>query len=73
MLGYFILTLVGVAIGGYFLIKWGVACECECHDDDKFFKCDDSCECECHDDHLYACKTKVIGYFTGLYNKIKRK
>lgn len=84
MLGYFILGTAVLAVAVYFLIKWGVACECECHDDNKFFRCDDSCECECHEEHLYRVKkkvvdffnkykTKVVGYFTGLYNKIKRK
>ena len=87
MLDYFIpflLILAGAAVAGYFLIKWGAVCECECHDDNKFFKCDDSCECECHEEHIYRFKakavdffnkykTKVVDFFKDLYKKIKRK
>ena len=72
MLGYFILGSTVLAVALYFLIKCGIACDCSCHDGSTF-KCSDTCDCLCHDDHLYAFKTKVVGYFTGLYNKIKRK
>jgi len=66
---YYLFLLIPAVAVGYFLIKWGIACECECHDDGKFFKCDDSCECECHEEHLYKFKKKVVDFF----NKYKTK
>jgi len=72
MLGYSILGVATLAVVWYFLVKWGVVCECSCHDGSTF-KCSDSCDCLCHGDHLYKYKIKVVEYFKNLYNKIKGK
>ncbi len=67
----FLLVSVGILVAAYFLVKWGIVCDCSCHDENFTFKCNDSCKCACHEDHLYKYKEKVVEYFKNLYNKIK--